>query len=106
MSLFDEIFLDKSKPAQPFVGLFNATVAGNASDSGADVTLDGFDSKNAATYSATFEPRFGSGTSAETPPIGTKCLVAFTTPIAYVAGTPNVGVGSAVWIVAFSGWPT
>lgn len=101
-----EFWLGQSLPAQPFVGFFAGKVAKNTTSSQADVTLDGFDAKNAATYTAVFEPRFGSGSTAETPPVGTECLVAFTTPIAYVAGTPNVGVGAAVWIVAFSGWPT
>lgn len=104
--LFSQIFLNRSVPAQPFDGLFAGTVAANATSGQADVTLDGFDTKNVATYTCVFEPRFGSGSSAETPPVGTKCLVAFTTPITYVAGTPGVGVGAKPWIVAFLGWPT
>lgn len=104
--LFDELFLDRTTPAQPFDGLFAGTIAANAGTGQADVTLDGFDTKGVATYTCTFEPRFGSGSSAETPPTGTKCLVAFTSPIAYAAGTPNVGVGAKPWIVAFLGWPT
>lgn len=102
--LFGQIFLDQSTRAQPFDGLFAATVAANATNGSADVTLDGFDAT--ASFSCVFEPRFGSGGTAETPPAGTKCLVAFTSPIAYVAGTANVGVGSQPWIVAFLGWPT
>jgi hypothetical protein len=110
--LFSEIFLDRSTPVQPFDGLFAATIAGNADTGQADVTIDGFD--KSATYTCVFEPRVV-GDSARTPPVGTKCLVAFTTPIAYATDTtgvavPNVGVGAASWIVAFSvpafAWPT
>lgn len=104
MTGFDDLILDRPQPRQPFVGLFAATVAGNADTGQADVTLDGFNAS--ASYTARFEPRFGSGGSAKTPPVGTKCLVAFTTPIAYVAGTANVGIGATPWIVAFSGWPS
>jgi hypothetical protein len=109
MGILDEIFLDQTSPAQPFDGLFSATIAANATSSQADVTLDGFDAKNAATYTCVFEPRVV-GDSARTPPLGSKCLVAFTTPIAYVAGTANVGMRSIPWIVAFAvpafAWPS
>lgn len=104
--LLSEVLLDQPTPAQPFSGIFAATVAGNASSSSADVTIDGFDAKNAATYTCSFEPRFGSGSSAKTPPVGTKCLVAFTKRISYVAGAANVGVGSRPCIVAFLDWPS
>lgn len=112
--LLSEILLGKGDAAQPFDGLFAATIAENAQTGQADVTIDGFDPNNAATYTCVFEPRVV-GDSARTPPLGCRCLIAFTTRISYArdsAGNvvPNVGIGTTPWIVAFAvppfAWPS
>jgi hypothetical protein len=56
------------------------------------VTITGF--SETATFTANFEPRFGSGGTAQVPPAGTVCLIVF---------PPN---DNNPWVIAFDSWPT
>jgi hypothetical protein len=51
---------------------------------------------NVSQFTCAFEPRFGSGSTAKTPPAGKQCLVVF---------TKNSGPASG-WVLAFYDWPT
>jgi hypothetical protein len=99
-ALLQKELLGKVAPGgRAFSGIYSATVVTQAP--GVDPTIaitvdiDGFNQKGSnATWTARYEKRLGA--TPPTPPVGTRCLVAF---------PPNEADGSP-WATTFVGWPT
>lgn len=94
-----------AKPAMGWAPLTGQVVdSPDNTDTTCVITIDGFPgagnlnpTNSQPTFTASFEPRFGSGGAAGIPPGGTPCLAVF----------PPAGAGSGPPVVlVFFGWPT